>query len=255
MSPANREADDSPAEAATSDSEGTSDSHESESRSASSEGEGEEDSVQELLKNAPFEDLQKMRSVGEGGNGAWKNKAVFRPPKRENKNKPQELSSKRPVPRFRRVIETASMDRKDPRFESLCGELDENRFSSAYGFLFSEQLPAEQERIRKLLKKEKDATTRENHKEALRKIDQQLKQHEAQKRRKERETESRRTQKAAVVQGKAPFFQKKSEKRKQELIEKFQELKSKGQLETFLAKRRRKNASKEHKNLPRRQTA
>ena len=53
-----------------------------------------------------------------------------------------------------------------------------------------------------------------------------------------------------VEAGKKPFFQRKSEKRKAEMVRKYQELKASGQLEKFMEKKRRKNAAKDHRLLP-----
>ncbi len=59
-----------------------------------------------------------------------------------------------------------------------------------------------------------------------------------------------------VLQGKNPFYTKKSDERTMELLHKFTELKKKGQLDKYLAKKKRKKASKEHKHIPwRRKTA
>ena len=54
----------------------------------------------------------------------------------------------------------------------------------------------------------------------------------------------------AVKAGKRPFFLKKSEKKKQELIRKYQELKATGRLEKAIAKRRKKNAQKDRRHMP-----
>ncbi len=57
-------------------------------------------------------------------------------------------------------------------------------------------------------------------------------------------------EKAAVGGGKAPFYLKKSEKRRLELLAKYESLKESGGLEKYMAKRRKKNASKDHRYLP-----
>lgn len=57
-------------------------------------------------------------------------------------------------------------------------------------------------------------------------------------------------EKEAVKAGKKPFFLKKSEKKKQELIRKYKELKASGRLEKTLTKRRQKNAAKDHRYVP-----
>ena len=48
--------------------------------------------------------------------------------KRDNKNRPREESSKKPVKRFRDVVGLTSelkSEKRDPRFDSMCGEFDE----------------------------------------------------------------------------------------------------------------------------------
>lgn len=65
--------------------------------------------------------------------------------------------------------------------------------------------------------------------------------------------DSQTQEREAVKQGKSPYYLKKSEQRKLELLAKYEELKSSGRLEKFMDKRREKNAKKEHKHLvPRR---
>lgn len=57
-------------------------------------------------------------------------------------------------------------------------------------------------------------------------------------------------EKEAVADGKKPFFLKKSEKRKRELVAKYEELKSSGRLDKYMEKRRKKNAAKDHRYVP-----
>ena len=42
-------------------------------------------------------------------------------------------------------------DNRDPRFDSLSGTLDTDRFRKRYAFLYDEQLPAEREEIKHTL--------------------------------------------------------------------------------------------------------
>ena len=47
--------------------------------------------------------------------------------KRENKNRPREMSSKKTVKRYRDVVGLTAeqnVEKRDPRFDSLCGEFD-----------------------------------------------------------------------------------------------------------------------------------
>lgn len=57
-------------------------------------------------------------------------------------------------------------------------------------------------------------------------------------------------EKAAVAAGKKPFFLKESDKKKRALVAKYEELMSSGQLDKYMAKRRKKNASKDHRYVP-----
>jgi len=57
-------------------------------------------------------------------------------------------------------------------------------------------------------------------------------------------------EKEAVKGGKKPFFLKKSEKKRLELVQRYEDLKATGGLEKAMAKKRKKNASKDHRYLP-----
>ena len=57
-------------------------------------------------------------------------------------------------------------------------------------------------------------------------------------------------EKEAVAGGKAPFYLKKSEKKRLELVAKYEALKASGGLDKYMAKRRKKNAAKDHRYLP-----
>ena len=45
-------------------------------------------------------------------------------------------------------IVTCLRESRDPRFDSLSGTLDTDRFRTRYAFLYDEQLPAEREQIK-----------------------------------------------------------------------------------------------------------
>ena len=57
-------------------------------------------------------------------------------------------------------------------------------------------------------------------------------------------------EKEAVKEGKKVYFPKRSEKKRQELVRKYEELKASGRLERAMAKRRKKNAAKDHRYMP-----
>ncbi|BFI30883.1 ribosomal RNA-processing protein 36 [Marchantia polymorpha subsp. ruderalis] len=204
-----------------------------------------EGGIQEQVADVPFEDLQKLKSDGRTTLFSRSKQKVDT--KRANKNRPMEVTSKRPVGRFREVIQAPKRVIRDPRFESLCGNFDESRFKTSYSFLYENELPAERERLRALIKKGKADEEAKRHIEW---IDKQLKEEEQRKKQASKASEQKAVVKQAVKEGKKPYFPKKSELKKQELVEKYKELKSSGKLEKFMAKRRKKNAAKDHRFVP-----
>ncbi|CAI5482199.1 unnamed protein product, partial [Closterium sp. Yama58-4] len=114
---------------------------------------------------------------------------------------------------------------RDPRFESLCGEYDEGRFKSAYKFLYAETLPKEKEELQRQLKRAKDEEERKKIKRRLAQIEQSLKSERQRQKKVGREMELKRQEREAVKAGKKPFYHTKSSRRREELYEKYQELK------------------------------
>ncbi|KAI5065107.1 hypothetical protein GOP47_0019802 [Adiantum capillus-veneris] len=215
---------------------------------SSAEDVSEEEDIQGQISEVPFEELQKARSNGSSS---------FRPfpaqksvPKRANKNRPVEMSSKKPVGRFREVIQAPKRVLRDPRFENLCGSYEESKFKTSYKFLYDEELPAEKKRQQELLRKEKSSEAITNIQKHINWIDTQLREEQLRRKRDQKSSEQKQREKESVKQGKKPFYAKKSETRKQELIAKYKELKASGKLEAFLAKRRRQNAAKDHRYMP-----
>lgn len=63
-------------------------------------------------------------------------------------------------------------------------------------------------------------------------------------------TKRKREEREAVESGKNPFYLKRKDIKKVELHAKFQDLQDSGRLSKFMAKKRKKNASKDHRWLP-----
>lgn len=56
--------------------------------------------------------------------------------KRENKNRPREVSAKKQVPLLGKIVKTKKNEGpRDPRFDSKCGEFDRERFKEDYSFV------------------------------------------------------------------------------------------------------------------------
>ncbi|KAH7863902.1 hypothetical protein Vadar_023213 [Vaccinium darrowii] len=122
-------------------------------------------------------------------------------------------------------------------------------FKKRYNFLYENELPAEREKLKRSVKESNDPTVIDELKNRISEIDKQLK---SVSKRTEREilAEHKKREREAAKQGKRPFYLKKSEIREQKLIEKYKELKASGKLESYLEKRRRKNAAKDHRYVP-----
>ncbi|CAA0831526.1 Unknown protein [Striga hermonthica] len=218
----------------------------------SSEDEDEREIERELAE-VTFEELQ--RAKADGSEMVYRRPNTEKKSSRANKNRPMEMSSKKPVSRFREVIQVPKKVVRDPRFESLCGTLDVDGFKKRYNFIYDEALPAEKEELKKQMKKANDPEAISELKDRLAHIDKELKSAVTKRTEKNILAEHKKKEREAAKKGKQPYYLKKSELRKQQLIEKYKELKESGKVESFIEKKRRKNAAKDHRYIPyRRQT-
>ena len=65
------------------------------------------------------------------------------------------MTSKRPVGRFRQVVELPARNYRDPRFDNLSGKFNEGIFKNSYSFLEKYE-KSEIDDMRKQIKKEKN---------------------------------------------------------------------------------------------------
>ncbi|KAF0475970.1 DUF947-domain-containing protein [Gigaspora margarita] len=175
------------------------------------------------------------------------------PTKRTSKHRPMEISSKKPVGRFRQIIEIPSHIRKrrDPRFDDLSGKFNEDLFEKSYNFL-NEYKRSEIEEIKKSINKEKDPEEKQKLQQLLNKLQSRIAHENNLKRKKELKRERKKKEHELIAQGKTPFYIKKSEEKKLELVDKFKTFQKSDSkvLDKVIEKRRKKNASKEHKYIP-----
>ncbi|CAL9166169.1 unnamed protein product [Musa hybrid cultivar] len=208
-----------------------------------------EEDLEHALADITFQDLQRARADGSHRSHATKLHQQLKP-SRANKNRPMEMSSKMRVGRFREVIQAPKKVVRDPRFESLCGTLDTDGFRKRYSFLFEVELPAEKERLQKLIRKSKDPNAVEELKSHLSWIDEQIKSGPRKCAESEILSEHIKKEREAAKRGKQPYYLKKSEIRERKLIQKYNELKAAGKLDSYIEKRQKKNASKDHRYMP-----
>ncbi|KAI8637139.1 hypothetical protein BD408DRAFT_425061 [Parasitella parasitica] len=168
--------------------------------------------------------------------------------KRESKNRPMEISSKRTVGRHRGVVQLQAEKRRDPRFDRLSGQLNQDLFEKSYNFL-NDYKKSEMEMLKESIKKEQDEEKQEHMKGLLIKMVSSDKQ-EKERKRKQALLQERKKQEAELVkQGKTPYFLKRSEKRKLDLMDRYEKLGAKS-VDRILEKRRKRNTTKDRKHLP-----
>ncbi|KAF5659955.1 PITSLRE kinase [Fusarium heterosporum] len=168
-------------------------------------------------------------------------------PKRSSKHAPQEQTSKKPVSRRREILPDNKRQFRDPRFDPLVGRVDEEKASKAYAFL-DEYRDKEMADLRVKIKKSKDFYEKEDLKRQLQSMESRKK---ANMRKQEEERllkEHREKEKELVAQGKTPFYLKRSEQKKQLLVNRYEGM-SKGQVDRAIERKRKKVAGKEKKEL------
>merc|ERR1719319_94329 len=165
---------------------------------------------------------------------------------RDNKNRPREVTSKKTVGRFREVVAVAKRERRDPRFDPLCGEFDDKLFKESYTFV-NEVKARELVALKKELKAEEDGERREKVKYLIQRMENQLRSEAqvlAKRAKEEGEVKERKEQLRA---GEKPRYLSKAKQKEVDMVKQFEELKEKGGLDTFIRKKTKKNDSKEKK--------
>lgn len=155
-----------------------------------------------------------------------------------------------PASPARHVPNTCGCVVADPRFEESSGRFNEDAFRKSYGFI-DEYRSSEISSLKKTLKKTKDDGKRTQLQAQLTRLQQQRAQESRSARIREVRLKHKRKEREAVKAGKQPYHLKAREWRELELRERFKELEGKGKIDKFLAKKRKSNASKDHRWMPR----
>lgn len=222
----------------------------------------------EKIRNMSMEELQQMKQeIGTKAmdkilglskkpsldNKSSKKKVSSEAFKRENKNRPRETSSKKTVGRFRDVVGLTSdqkSQKRDPRFDSLCGEFDAKVFKDSYKFV-QDIKSRELKDLKEQLKNGDglDEETRGKIKYLIQRSENQARERAKLDKRKESEKEQKKRNRELAAEGKRPQFMTKREKQNVELVDKFEELKSSGKLENYMKKKSKKNLAKDRKKI------
>uniref|UniRef100_A0A8C6YZ20 rRNA biogenesis protein RRP36 n=1 Tax=Nothoprocta perdicaria TaxID=30464 RepID=A0A8C6YZ20_NOTPE len=202
------------------------------------------------LSYVSFEELLQMQNgMGMRTHRVTAGKKTAHPaPSRVFSFRPLEMSAKKRVPFLRRVVPVTKKVGRDPRFDDLSGEYNPEIFLKTYGFLDSIK-KREKEMVQKQLKKCRNVEEKE-------KLQQLLRRMELFECWCSRDKPGREQQGGLGLQRftgfslNLPSLSSAAEKRKLELAEKYAELKRSGKLESFLSKKRKRNAIKDKRRLP-----
>jgi ribosomal RNA-processing protein 36 len=170
------------------------------------------------------------------------------PHARSSKHAPMAQASNRQVTRKRQVIEVPKQHIRDPRFGPLSGPVDETALAKKYSFINDYQ-DSEMAELKTAIKKSKSEDEKATLKRALLSMESKKKARENKDREQEVVREHRKKEKAAIAEGKNPFYLKKSDQKQAALVNKFDSMKSKDR-ERLIERRRKKVSQKEMKNMP-----
>lgn len=218
---------------------------------------GERTEIRSQLSTLSFEELQKLKEkIGAKvykealfGNANKKKEhdgaKVF---KRENKNRPREMSSKQPVRMLQAVPTFKKKEIRDPRFDPLCGEFNKKQFSDDYNFL-SDIRMKDIKAIRAELKETTDPDRQLKLRRLLQRLNDQHKHTKKSKIEKEVTEKNRKHIEQEFKEGKQPHFKNKSELRVEALVKQYEELKKEGagRIQRHLKRRQQKVKKRSHK--------
>ncbi|KAI8459477.1 hypothetical protein BY996DRAFT_3796427 [Phakopsora pachyrhizi] len=176
-------------------------------------------------------------------------------PSRSNKHAPIERSSKRPVTRRRTVVEAPKVERRDPRFDSLSGGINEELVERSYSFLRS-QRKDEIEKLRELVKRKRNRSGKSQELEELRERLRRMENLEVQQEKIQREKEALKRwnseERQRQKQGKAPYYLKKKKQKEVILADRIESLsKDKRRLKKSMDRKLKKISAKDKKSIPR----
>ncbi|XP_076879445.1 ribosomal RNA processing protein 36 homolog [Brachyhypopomus gauderio] len=231
------------------------DDTESVSRTRRGHSSSEKDNLKKDLSAMSFEEVMQLqnkmgiKAYKKIAYGTKTNRPTGEPVKQLSKHRPQEISAKKPVHFLRKVVPVKKTLSRDPRFDDLSGEFRPELFSQTYEFI-NEIRQKETEMVKKKLKKVKSNAKRDEMKYLLQRLENQERGRQRQEQQRQKEILFKRTQRQLVEQGHRPFYLKKSDQKKLELAEKYNQLKKSGKLENFLSKKRKRNAIKDRRRMP-----
>ncbi|KAH9509198.1 hypothetical protein Btru_049338 [Bulinus truncatus] len=212
------------------------------------EGSNTVDDLQEELSHIPLNELREMqeklglKKFSTLKHGLHPKKTVNQTFKRKNKNRPTELSARRPVSKSQLVSKQKLT--RDPRFDDLSGEYQEQIFKQTYGFL-TDIKAKEKMKLKQLIKKTKDGQKKAELKELLSRLQQKEMAEQKKAKMEKLEKELKKKELEKVKEGKKPFFLKKSAKKAFMDAEFKKELEESGKMQKYLYRKSKKLSAQE----------
>ncbi|XP_054010403.1 ribosomal RNA processing protein 36 homolog [Hylaeus anthracinus] len=212
----------------------------------------DQDQIRTELSQMSFEDLQKLKEklgtkvYNEALFGSRKVRKVDF--KRENKNRPREMSAKKPVSRFREIVQIKKYIPRDPRFDGLCGTFDQKEFKKAYGFL-TDVKKNDLQKLKKQLTETEDPKVIKKIKYLIQRLENQLREEQRRDHQEEKKNQDKTEIVEAIKRGEKPVFKKKSERKVLDLVSRYEELKTSGKLKKHIQRLRKKNLHKDRQKL------
>lgn len=212
----------------------------------------DQDQIRSELSQMSFEDLRKLKE--KIGSKVY-NEALFGPRKtkqtsfkRENKNRPREMSAKKTVSMLKQVIHVKKNIPRDPRFDTLCGTFDEKLFKKSYGFLHDLR-KNDLEALKEELKNATEPKAIKKIKYLIQRLENQIREETRKQQKNEEQVEEKKNIVEAIKKGEKPIFKKKSEKRVLNLVSQYEQLKNSGKLKKHIQRLRKKNLRKDREKL------
>ncbi|EFN81267.1 ribosomal RNA processing protein 36 homolog [Harpegnathos saltator] len=208
--------------------------------------------IREELSQMSFEDLQKLKD--KLGTKIYKEtlfgkkEVIKRQFKRENKNRPREMSAKIPVSGLREVVKVKKVVTRDPRFDSMCGTFNEKAFKRSYGFI-SKLRENDLSTLKKELTQATDPRVIKKIKYLIQRVENQLREEKRLKKKEGKQQQEKKELMESIKRGEKPVFKKKSEKKVLDLISQYEELKETGKLKKHIKRLRKKNIHKDRAKL------
>ncbi|KAH8247500.1 hypothetical protein KR038_005232, partial [Drosophila bunnanda] len=239
-----------------------------------------QNAIRQDLKGMTFEEIMKLKEelgakvykeavLGGSSSRANKKPKTKTDLKRLNKNRPREMSSRRQVPFLgaeHRAERKKAAELRDPRFDEKSGTYNAETFKKNYEFV-TQIRDKEVGQLKKQLDEVQNDEEKHKIKHTMQRlINKNVEDKKWQQKQKQLKKERDNIQKKHN-KGELPHYLTKSEflyiltpsltkvylpteeRRAQELVAKFEQLKSTGKLNKYLEKRRKKNAAKDRKRI------